>query len=97
MKIVVMRTSPFSYGLTESRHRLTLWSVCHHGDWVCKTKKHCQDTLDFCTVFNDPSTGLVTSTCPEGFWCKVQIPSIPEQNIPGVGKCVSKEVTGEYA
>lgn len=76
---------------------MTSYSVCRHGDWICSAKKPCKESLEFCTVFDDPSSGKLSSTCPAGFMCKVQIPSIPEQNIPGVGKCVPSNLTGKYS
>lgn len=34
------------------------------------------------------------SDCPKGFWCKVQIPGIPEAGIPEVAVCVPEKSTG---
>ena len=33
------------------------------------------------------------SDCPRGFWCKVQIPGIPEANIPDVAVCIPRVAT----
>ncbi|XP_031559263.1 cysteine-rich motor neuron 1 protein-like isoform X2 [Actinia tenebrosa] len=85
---------PYRLGEARRGHAPCEKCVCYHGDWKCNTKKHCQDRIDFCTVFNDPKGGLI-STCPPGYWCKVQIPSIPEQNIPGVGRCVPTKSDGD--
>ncbi|XP_048588426.1 uncharacterized protein LOC5502690 isoform X2 [Nematostella vectensis] len=61
--------------------------VCHHGEWRCRTKMHCRDQLRTCSIFQS-SAGEESSTCPPGYWCKVQIPGIPDQGIPEVGVCV---------
>lgn len=62
-------------------------STCSHGEWKCHYSTQCQKQKSrSCqiAVLGKKSQ----SDCPRGFFCKVQIPGIPEANIPDVAVCV---------
>ena len=79
-----------------TKKRYTFWcSACYHGEWKCNTKPNCRETFPACTTFKD-TNGQMTSSCPRGEWCKVQIPGIPSEGIPDVAVCVSNTPPSKF-
>lgn len=69
-------------------------SSCFHGEWKCRTTAPCQQPKSrSCSVAVDSLGRTLQSDCPKGYWCKVQIPGIPEANIPEVAVCTSEHPT----
>lgn len=70
-------------------------SNCFHGEWKCRRTRQCeQQKPQSCTVAEDSLGRSVQSSCPRGFYCKVQIPGIPDAGIPEVAVCVPGKPTG---
>lgn len=69
-------------------------STCFHGEWKCRTTAPCQQPKSrSCSVAVDSLGRTLQSDCPKGYWCKVQIPGIPEANIPEVAVCTPEHPT----
>ena len=72
-----------------------LLSNCFHGEWRCRRTSQCGPQKPrSCTVTLNSLGRNVQSDCPKGYWCKVQIPGIPEAGIPEVAMCVPGQPTG---
>ena len=70
-------------------------SNCVHGEWKCRKATQCElQEPQSCTIAADSLGRSVQSDCPRGFWCKVQIPGIPDAGIPEVAVCVPGKQTG---
>ena len=72
-------------------------SNCFHGEWKCRRASQCeQQKPQSCSVAVDSLGRSVQADCPKGFWCKVQIPGIPDAGIPAVAVCIPGEPTGMF-
>ena len=68
-------------------------SNCVHGEWKCRKATQCEQKPQSCTIAADSLGRRIQSDCPRGFWCKVQIPGIPDAGIPEVAVCVPGKPT----
>ncbi|CAH3147100.1 unnamed protein product [Pocillopora meandrina] len=80
-------TKTYLFGETRTGKDTCESCTCSHGEWKCHYSTQCQKQKSrSCqiAVLGKKSQ----SDCPRGFFCKVQIPGIPEANIPDVAVCV---------
>ncbi|XP_078379710.1 cysteine-rich motor neuron 1 protein-like isoform X2 [Oculina patagonica] len=81
-------TKTYLFGETRAGKNPCEQCTCFHGEWKCRTTDQCEPSKSrSCTVAVDTLGRTLQSDCPKGFWCKVQIPGIPEAGIPEVAVC----------
>ncbi|XP_020611103.1 papilin-like isoform X3 [Orbicella faveolata] len=87
-------TKTYSFGEKRTRKNSCEQCTCFHGEWKCRTTAPCQQPKSrSCSVAVDSLGRTLQSDCPKGYWCKVQIPGIPEANIPEVAVCTPEHPT----
>lgn len=97
-KKCLYRDRAFLFGETRKGRHPCEKCNCFHGEWRCRRTSQCGPQKSrSCTVTLNSLGRNVQSDCPKGYWCKVQIPGIPEAGIPEVAMCVPGLPTGDRA
>lgn len=97
-KKCLYRDRAFLFGETRKGKHPCEKCNCFHGEWRCRRTSQCGPQKPrSCTVALNSLGRNVQSDCPKGYWCKVQIPGIPEAGIPEVAMCVPGQPTGDRA